>query len=295
MNQGVQIRIGGPITPIVKKLMIINGLVFLLQQTAGIFHPGIIERLFGLSHAGLFYEFKIWQPFTYMFLHGSWTHIILNLISFWMFAGELEQMWGSRTFLRYYLFSGIGAGLFIMIMNFFIFYKYGYAPVTIGASGAIYGILLAYGMTWPNREVYLYFVLPVKIKYLIIGFGLIAFFGTLSSAAGAGGNISQIGHLGGLISGYIYILYKRNSGGRQAEDEKRDYNNNVHYINEFLKKERLKRKQQEIDKRSEAKKIIDVLLEKIAREGMSSLSPKERKMLEWARKHYYPADGDTVH
>jgi membrane associated rhomboid family serine protease len=293
MNQGVQIRMGGPITPIVKKLMIINGLIFLFQQFAGIFMPGEVERIFGLSHTGLFYEFKIWQPFTYMFIHGSWIHIIFNLIALWMFAGELEQMWGSRFFLRYYIFSGLGAGFFIVIMNFIIYNKFGQAPVTIGASGAIYGILLAYGITWPNREVLLYFILPVKIKYLIIGFGLMEFFGSLSSAVGAGGNISHIGHLGGLISGYIFIMYKR--GGIQPEDDTSKNNNNIHLINEFLKKERLKRKQHEIDERIEAKKIIDVLLEKIARQGMASLSPKERKMLEWARKHYYPADGEVVH
>jgi len=292
MNQGVQIRIGGPITPIVKKLMIINGSIFLFQQFMGLSMPGVMERIFGLSHTGIFYEFKIWQPFTYMFIHGSWMHIIFNLIALWMFAGELEQMWGSRFFLRYYLFSGLGAGFFILIMNFIVFNRFGSAPVTIGASGAIYGILLAYGITWPNREVLLYFILPVKIKYLIIAFGLMEFFGTLSSVAGSGGNISHIGHLGGLISGYIYMVYKR--GGSQPEDEKPG-NNNVHLINEFLKKERLKRKQQEIDKRVEAKNIIDELLEKIARDGMASLSPKERKLLEWARKHYYPADGDVVH
>jgi membrane associated rhomboid family serine protease len=292
MNQGVQIRIGGPITPIVKKLMIINGSIFLFQQFMGLSMPGVMERIFGLSHTGIFYEFKIWQPFTYMFIHGSWMHIIFNLIALWMFAGELEQMWGSRFFLRYYLFSGLGAGFFILIMNFIVFNRFGSAPVTIGASGAIYGILLAYGITWPNREVLLYFILPVKIKYLIIAFGLMEFFGTLSSVAGTGGNISHIGHLGGLISGYIYMVYKR--GGSQPEDEKPG-NNNVHLINEFLKKERLKRKQQEIDKRIEAKNIIDELLEKIARDGMASLSPKERKLLEWARKHYYPADGDIVH
>lgn len=294
MNQGVQIRIGGPITPIVKRLMIINGSIFLLQQFTGLFVPGFIERIFGLSHYGIFYEFKIWQPFTYMFIHGGWMHIIFNLIALWMFAGELEQMWGGRAFLRYYIFSGLGAGFFIVIMNFIVFNRTGNAPVTIGASGAIYGILLAYGITWPNREVLLYFVLPVKIKYLVIAFGLMEFFGTLSGVVGSGGNISHIGHLGGLISGYIYIMYKM-GGISRPEDERSKYNGNVHLINEFLKKERLKRKQQEVNNRIEAKKVIDVLLEKIAREGMSSLSPKERKMLEWARKHYYPANGDVVH
>ncbi len=292
MNQGVQFRMGGPITPIVKKLMIINGSIFLFQQFMSIFLPGAIENMFGLHHSGVIHEFKLWQPFTYMFLHGSWLHIIFNLIALWMFAGELEKLWGSTTFLRYYFFSGLGAGLFITIMNFIVYNKFGSSPITIGASGAIYGILLAYGVTWPNREVLLYFVFPVKIKYLIIGFGIMEFFGTLSNAMGAGGNISHIGHLGGLISGYLYLMrYK----GKRPGTSKKSSGSNVKVINEFLKKERLKRKQQEIDKRIEAKKIIDLLLEKIAREGMSSLTPKERKQLEWARKHYYPADGDIVH
>lgn len=293
MNQGVQLRIGGPMTPIVKKIMIINGSIFLVQQFVGIFMPGFIENIFGLSHKGLFYEFKLWQPFTYMFLHGGWLHIIFNLIALWMFAGDLEQRWGSKAFLRYYIYSGLGAGVFIAFMNFIVYSRFGYLPITIGASGAIYGILLAYGMTWPNREVLLYFVFPVKIKYLIIGFGIMEFFGTISSAVGAGGNISHIGHLGGLITGYIYLMYYRNTGKSVAGESKQA--SNINMINEFLKKERLKRKQQEIDRRMEAKKIIDILLEKIAREGMSSLSPKEKKMLEWARKHYYPADGDIVH
>ncbi len=293
MRQNVNFRFGGPITKTVKNLMIINGAIFLLQQFVSLFAPGEIEQLFGLHHVGLFHEFKIWQPFTYMFLHGSWLHIIFNLIALWMFAGELELKWGKKTFLQYYLFSGLGAGIFISIMNFIVFNKFGHSPITIGASGAIFGILLAYGITWPNREVLLYFVFPVKIKYLIIGFGIMEFFGTLSSATGAGGNISHIGHLGGLLSGFIYIMYNR--GKDQNIFNKSAPGSNTGVINDLLKKERLKKKQQEIDKRIEAKKVIDMLLEKIAREGMSSLSVKERKLLEWARKHYYPADGETLH
>jgi len=289
-GRNVNIRFGGPLTPTVKKLMIINGGIFLLQQFTGLVKPNMLEYFFGLHHLGLFHEFKLWQVFTYMFLHGGWLHIIFNLIALWMFAGELEQVWGSKKFLRYYLYSGIGAGIFIALMNYFVFINYQINPVTIGASGAIYAILLAYGLTWPNREVLLYFLFPVKMKYLVIVFGLIEFFGTLSSAAGTGGNISHVGHLGGLISGFIFIMYRTKfSGGKKASTK------NINPLNTSLKKIRIKKKKKEIETRIKAKEIIDELLEKIARSGMSSLSPDEKKRLEWARKHYYPEGDDTVH
>ena len=170
----------------VKKLLIINAAIFLVQQFFRIFMPGYLEDLFGLSHEGLVFQFRVWQVFTYMFLHAGWMHVIFNLLALWMFAGELELLWGSRFFLRFYLLCGTGAGLFIAAMNGIAFQEYGQSPVTIGASGAIYGILLAYGMTWPNREVLLYFLFPIRMKYLVLAFGLIEFFGTLSTVYGAG-------------------------------------------------------------------------------------------------------------
>ena len=289
-QQKINVRFGGPVTPIVKKLMIINGSIFLIQKFFGMFSPGTIELLFGLHYVGFIHEFKLWQPITYMFLHGGWLHIIFNLIALWMFAGELEQKWGSRLFLRYYLYSGIGAGLFIAVMNYIIFVRFGSSPVTIGASGAIYALLLAYGMTWPNREVLLYFLIPVKIKYLVIGFGLLEFFGTISSASGAGGNISHVGHLGGLISGFLILMYR----SRTSRSDTRTKATPTMFT-ESARKTRIKKKKREIETRIRAKKIIDELLEKIARNGMSSLSPEEKRNLEWARKHYYPEDNDTVH
>lgn len=287
-QRNVSFRFGGPVTPAVKKLMIINAAVFILQQLAGIFSPGYMESVFGLSHAGFAYSFMIWQPFTYMFLHGGWLHIIFNLVALWMFAGEVENLLGEKRFLRFYLLSGFGAGIFIAMMNYYVFTNYGTAPVTIGASGAIYAILLAYGITWPNREVLLYFILPVKIKYLLIAFGLMEFFGTLSTAAGSGGGISNIGHLGGLISGF-FLFRSMRSGGISGTAGKKNI------LSEMEKKRRLKKKQDEINTRIQAKKIIDESLEKIAKSGMSSLSPDEKKKLEWARRHFYPSDNETMH
>lgn len=289
-GQNVNIRFGGPITPTVKKLMLANVIIFLLQNIIGLISPNTVEVLFGLSYTGFIQEFKLWQIFTYMFLHGGWLHIIFNLLALWMFAGEIEQLWGSRRFIKFYCYSGIGAGVFISMMNLIIYNKYHIAPVTIGASGVLYALLLAYGMTWPNREVLLYFILPVKIKYLVIGFGIIEFFGTLSSASGTGGNVSHIGHLGGLISGFIFIFFQRKSEKGSARIKKKES-----FLGKKIKSARLKKKKMEIDNRIKAKKIIDSLLEKIARNGMISLTAEEKKDLEWARKHYYPEGDDTLH
>jgi membrane associated rhomboid family serine protease len=291
-GQNIKIRIGGPLTPVVKKLLIINGVIFIAQQIIGLFYPGAMEQLFGLHHQGFVQELKLWQIFTYMFLHGGWFHILFNLLGLWMFAGELEQIWGRSLFIRYYLLCGMGAGLFIALMNYFIYTKYQINAVTLGASGAIYAILLAYGWTWPNRQVLLYFVIPIKVKYLVVIFGLIEFFGTLSNAAGTGGNISHIGHLGGLVSGLIFILIRMRKTGT-AETRTKGVKDN--FISSVMRKRRLDKKKKDIEIRIQAKQIIDELLEKIARQGMSSLSQKERKDLEWARKHYYPDNDEILH
>jgi len=286
-QKNVSIRIGGPMTPGVKWLMIVNGVVFLIQQTAGLFIPNAMEYIFGISHNGFINNFMIWQPFTYMFLHGGWMHIFFNLLGLWMFAGELEMVWGRTKFIRYYLLSGLGAGLFIALMNYIAFLNFGSSAVTIGASGAIYAILLAYAILWPDREVLLYFLFPIKIKYLVIAFGLMEFFGTLSSTAGTGGNISHIGHLGGIISGFILIKFMRSNGSSGKS--------NVSFFEKFKKKNRMNKKKKVIDTRIEAKRIIDELLGKIAKNGMSSLTQDEKKKLEWARKHYYPSNDDILH
>ncbi len=294
-GNNTQIRFGGPITPVVKRLMIINGAIFLVQQIVNLFQPHALSMIFGLSHTGFAREFMIWQIFTYMFLHGGWLHILFNLFALWMFAGELEQRWGSSKFLKYYLYTGTGAGIFIALMNFFIASQGMPNAPTIGASGAIYAILLGYGMTWPDREVLIYFLFPIKMKYLVLIFGLIEFFGTLSSAAGQGGNISHIGHLGGIISGFILLTLQKKRGNKSPFTGSGKAPKKKKLISDSLKKIRLRKKQKEIETRIKAKKIIDKLLEKIARTGMSSLTPEEKKELEWARKHYYPEGNDTVH
>jgi len=135
-----------------------------------------------------------------------------------------------------------------------------------------------------------WFILPVKMKYLVIFFGLVEFFGSLNMAAGAGSNISHIGHLGGILLGFILLMAERRSPSSPPRPGERRG-----FFEELFRKRKLDKKKRDIDRRIEAKKIIDTLLEKIARQGMSSLTPDERKKLDWARRHYYPNGQDTMH
>jgi membrane associated rhomboid family serine protease len=185
---------GYGLTPVIKNLMIIMGAVFLVQMLV----RGWIELYFGLVPILVWKKYFLWQLVTYMFLHGGFFHILFNLLALWMFGGELENYWGSKKFLFYFLFCGIGAGICTVVVT-----PYQFIPV-IGASGAIYGILLAFGWLFPNRLIYVYFLFPIPAKYFVIIFGLIEFF---SSIGGAAGGVSHLTHLGGLLFGLLYMLY----------------------------------------------------------------------------------------
>ena len=185
---------GYGLTPVIKKLMIIMGAVFLLQM--------LVNRWFnfylGLVPILVWKKYYLWQLITYIFLHGGISHILFNLLALWMFGGELESYWGSKKFLRYFLFCGIGAGICTVVFS-----AYQFIPV-IGASGAIYGLLLAFGWLFPNRPIYIYFLFPIPAKYMVIIYGLIELF---SSAEGTGGGIAHLTHLGGLLFGLLYMAY----------------------------------------------------------------------------------------
>jgi len=186
---------GYGLTPVIKNLMIIMGAVFLLQMLVSRW----FEYYLGLVPVLVWREYFLWQLFTYIFLHGDLFHILFNLFSLWMFGGELENYWGPKKFLFYFLFCGIGAGVCTVVLtpNSFI-------PV-IGASGAIYGILLAFAWLFPNRPILLmFFPVPIPAKYMVILFGFIELY---SSRGGAGGGIAHLTHLGGLLFGFLYMAY----------------------------------------------------------------------------------------
>jgi len=185
---------GYGLTPVIKKLIILMAALFLLQ---GVVNHRITLYL-GLVPLLVWKKFFLWQLVTYIFLHGGISHILFNLLALWMFGGEIESYWGSGKFLRYFLFCGIGAGLCTVVFS-----PYQFIPV-VGASGAIYGILLAFGWLFPNRLIYVYFLVPIPAKYFVIIFGLIELY---ASMQGTGGGVAHLTHLGGLIFGILYMAY----------------------------------------------------------------------------------------
>jgi membrane associated rhomboid family serine protease len=179
--------------------MIVMGVVFLLQEVVS----QMMVVYFGLVPGLVWHELYLWQLFTYIFLHGNIPHILFNLLALWMFGGELENLWGSRRFSFYFFFCGIGAGIITVLCTIVLTPQYQLIPV-IGASGAIYGILLAFGWLFPNRQIYIYFLFPIPAKYFVIIFGLLEF---IYFSRGVGGGISHITHLGGLVFGLFYMAY----------------------------------------------------------------------------------------
>jgi membrane associated rhomboid family serine protease len=194
----------GPLTPAIKALILLNVAAFLLAFVA----PAVTLRL-GLRPADLFERMHIWQPLTYMFLHGGVFHILFNMLALWMFGTELERMWGSRYFVKFYLIAGGGAALTTIVLALapVPFADQLYYSLTIGASGAVYGVLLAYAMYFPHRPIYLYFVFPIPARYFVLIIGAISL---LASTGGAGGGVAHTAHLGGLVTAYLYLK----GGGR---------------------------------------------------------------------------------
>jgi membrane associated rhomboid family serine protease len=173
-------------TPVVQRLIIANVAIYLLQS----FMPEITEL--GAIQTDLFFLGYLWQPFTYMWLHSPYPsigHILMNMLMLWMFGGILEQTWGSRRFLRFYLTCGVGAGAVILIWNVLT----GETNLTLGASGAVYGVMMAFSLTWPDRTIYMIFPpMPLKAIYFIpFLFLLQILFGP--------SNVSHAGHLGGVL------------------------------------------------------------------------------------------------
>jgi membrane associated rhomboid family serine protease len=155
------------------------------------------ELTYGLFTPPLFPN-AVWQVFTYMFLHGSIFHIFFNMYVLYQFGHALERVWGPKYYISYYLFTGVGAGITVILLSLLT----NHLSITIGASGAIFGLLLAYGMLFPNQMLYLFFAIPMPAKYAVIVFGGIEFVLMVSNLQPG---VSHIGHLGGLLFGFIFL------------------------------------------------------------------------------------------
>jgi membrane associated rhomboid family serine protease len=186
-----------------KNLIIINITVFIFQLLLDSLIPtqGIsrFTTLFALVPRE-FMQGYVWQGITYMFLHGGFFHLLINMYILWMFGRELEYLWGTKEFYKYYFICGIGAAIIYSLFN-----MTSDTPV-VGASGAIFGILLAYGITFPRTKLIMFpLLIPIDAKYAVWIFGIIEVYNSLRG----GGNIAHLAHLGGLAVGYIYLRWKR--------------------------------------------------------------------------------------
>lgn len=192
--------------PIVKNLMIINALVFLAQS--------LLDTKYALTFRLALWPvgspvFEPYQIVTHMFTHGSLGHIFFNMFALWMFGKILENVWGPKRFLLFYLISGIGAAATHLTVEYFLG---GVAPA-VGASGAVMGIMVAFGYLFPNTELFILFIpFPIKAKWAVIGYVAIDLFGGIASVSGD--NIAHFAHLGGALTGFILVLFW-NKGNRR--------------------------------------------------------------------------------
>ena len=211
------------IPPVIKNLIIINVLIFLGQQTFGPVVRSSIENLFALHDVHSVF-FRPHQLVTYMFLHGGFDHILFNMFALWMFGAILENYWGGKRFLIFYMVCGIGAAVCHLAV---LYYEnaqllaelrlpditqdraieiYGAVnEATLGASGAIFGCLAAFGYLFPNSLIYLYFFVPIKAKWFVLGYAAIELFSGVRSSAGD--NVAHWAHLGGGLVGLLLVVY----------------------------------------------------------------------------------------
>lgn len=286
-NQGPQQMRFGPrqMGEGVKQLLIANAVIFFISQLTSV---NAWADWFGLNPQDVIFRFRLWQPFSYMFLHANFWHIGINMLMLWMFGSELESSWGKKEFIRYYMITGVGAGIFSLVPYFLgVLAGYsGYIPSIIGASGAVYGILLAYAMTYPNRTVLVYFIMPVKVKYLMLFMGFMTF-----ASIGNSDGISHITHLGGLVVGWFYLRHHRRYRGLNIPWRQ--------WLDRILKVRIVQDSNQEtprtrpkgsgswhrVESDSDLRKEMDDLLDKITRVGYEALSDAEkRRMLELSSK-----------
>ena len=260
----------GKLTPGVKWLLIANGVVFLIQQLVDY----IFVDWFGLTGYYVLHYFAIWQFVTYMFLHGGFFHLFFNMFVLWIFGCEVERSWGTKAFVKYYFITGIGAGVLG-----FIGYFATNVPM-IGASGAVYGVILAFALMFPERVItlLLFFVLPIsmKAKYFAMMLAGISIFSSLFNGADG---VAHLAHLGGMLAGYLYLKtdWRKQSFFDQLKSKviKRPPRMQVY---RSVKKSHRSEKMNDFD----LQKQVDLILDKINEVGYEKLSRAEKDILKRA-------------
>ncbi|MEE9162786.1 MAG: rhomboid family intramembrane serine protease [Candidatus Neomarinimicrobiota bacterium] len=264
-------RWGRPGAGIIKRLVLINAAIwltlYLLYLTSGppavpfaLFHERLFSLL-GLVPKLVWSRFMVWQPFTYMFLHAGFWHVAMNMFVLWMFGSVLEREWGGAAFLRYYFLTGAGAGLVTVLfgLNSTI-------PV-VGASGAVYGVLLAYGLAYPDRELLIFpFMIPVKAKYFV---GFMAVMAFLLSIQPGGSTVAHLTHLSGMVIGWFYLRTGwRSTWFRLAQR-----------VTNLQQERRIRHDFREAQEDEQLRRQVDQILDKISTSGYASLTEEDQDIL----------------
>ncbi len=274
--------------PVIRYLLLANAGIFLLTGFFGLFrlggHPlaGWIGAALPLYPIGE--GFQPWQLVTYMFLHANFMHILFNMFALWMFGMELENIWGSKKFFTYYMVCGIGAGLSNLLLAPLI----GAVGPTVGASGAIFGVLIAFGMMFPDRPIFIYFLLPIRARYFVLLYILMElYFGVTGTSDG----VAHFAHLGGAAVGFAYILIDQRRNpleGILARVKQRivPSEHAASYSSRYEPHEVSDAKFYDVGENDQkvSQAQIDEILDKISQSGYQSLSEKEKKLLFEASK-----------
>ena len=292
---------------ITKNLLIVNVLLFLATfvfQSTGV----DLNEMFGL-HFFVASNFHFYQLLTYMFMHGGWTHLFFNMFALWMFGCVVENVWGPKKFLFYYISCGIGAGIlqeFVQYVSYFVIegignYDYVYLSgmritvdaylnqlTTVGASGAIYGILLAFGMLFPEERIFIFpLPVPIKAKWFVCLYVVVELFSALGTS---GDGVAHFAHLGGMLFGFLMILYWRkhpnggggygsSSGGQFFGNLREKWNRRSRKDDSTYRTSERERDWQYNQQRKANQEEIDAILDKIRRSGYDSLTEEEKKKL----------------
>ncbi len=270
---------GFSLTPWVKRLIVLNGAVFLLTSLV----PALVPYLAFVPAATLR---QPWTLVTYMFVHGGFWHIFFNMIGLFFFGPPLESRWGSNEFLKYYTICGLGGAAFSFV----------FAPhaAVIGASAAIFGVMLAFAMNWPDAPIYIWGILPIKAKWLVAILVGMQFFSVIS---GQGGGIAYFAHLGGFVVGFLYLKWDparhgaslgSGSGGRAWLEKLRQSGGASRRLTLHRRDAPGAPAAQAPRRRAEDHVLddLDRVLDKISEEGMASLSPEERRLLDEVSRRY---------
>lgn len=255
---------GFTLTPWVKRLLIANTAVFLVTAMLGgrqwleLYPAAVLTRP--------------WTLVTYMFAHGGVFHLLVNMLGLFFFGTPLEERWGSREFIKFYLICGLGGAL-----ASFVFYN---TPV-IGASAAVYGVMLAFAMNWPDAPIYIYAIFPVKAKWLVTIFVAISLFSALTASDSG---VAHFAHLGGFAAAWLYLKLDYRTGA-PLKRLKRFFNRpKLTVISGSPPPPQPKPRARRLDER--AYDDVDKVLDKISTQGIASLTPEERKLLDEVSRKY---------